>query len=242
MKNVTEWSVEFDVMWNNLMSNQAPGLNEYEKSVCLTNAQEQLVLDYLSPKTNIKGEGFDDGLIRQSDFSTLIVTDVMASFTPTKKLDARPTTKYYKYPASDILIVLNEMCTETVNDRTLNYVVVPISYDEYMRLMSKPFKYPLKGQAWRLISGLSTTPTVELVARFSGTVTYVLRYVRRPAPIILGYAGHTISPTIENLDGSTQTASSQPCELPEHLHQEILRRAVNLAKTAWSDPVVEQRN
>ena len=33
-----EFSNEFDVLYNNIMSNAAPGLNEYEKSVFLTKA------------------------------------------------------------------------------------------------------------------------------------------------------------------------------------------------------------
>ena len=31
--NNTEFSNQFDVFYNNITSNQAPGLNEYEKSV-----------------------------------------------------------------------------------------------------------------------------------------------------------------------------------------------------------------
>lgn len=240
MKTATEWSAEFDIMWNNIMSNQAPGLSEYEKSVFLTNAQEQLILDYLSPKTNIKGEGFDDSLLRQSDFDSLIVIDNMASSSPAKKLDSRSTTRYFKYPSSDILVVLNESCREVIGTSpsqvTKEYVVVPISYAEYMRMMQKPFKYPVKGTAWRL-NGAETTAdnvksaTVELIARFTGTVTYVLRYVKRPSPIVLA----SIPVAIEGV------TTAQTCTLPEHLHQEILRRAVNLAKIAWSEPAVEQQ-
>jgi hypothetical protein len=33
-----EFSDEFDIYYNNITSNQAPGLNEYEKSVFLTEA------------------------------------------------------------------------------------------------------------------------------------------------------------------------------------------------------------
>ena len=235
MKTVTEWSAEFDIMWNNIMSNQAPGLSEYEKSVFLTNAQEQLILDHLSPKTNIKGEGFDDSLLRQSDFDSLIVIDNMASYSPVKKLDSRSTTRYFKYPSSDILVVLNESCREVIGTApsqvTKEYVVVPISYAEYMRMMQKPFKYPVKGTAWRLNGVQDTTTTVELIARFAGTVTYVLRYVKRPSPIVLA----AIPVAIENV------TTAQTCTLPEHLHQEILRRAVNLAKIAWSEPAVEQQ-
>ena len=40
-----EFSNEFDILYNNISSNQAPGLDEYEKSVFLTQAQEALVID-----------------------------------------------------------------------------------------------------------------------------------------------------------------------------------------------------
>ena len=32
---ITEFSTEFDILYNNISSNMAPGLNEYEKSVFL---------------------------------------------------------------------------------------------------------------------------------------------------------------------------------------------------------------
>ena len=43
MKTCEEWSLEFDLLYQNITSNQAPGLNEYEKSVFLTRAQEAVV-------------------------------------------------------------------------------------------------------------------------------------------------------------------------------------------------------
>ena len=47
-----EFSNEFDILYNNIMSNSAPGLNEYEKSVFLTLAQEAFVLDVYNGKYN----------------------------------------------------------------------------------------------------------------------------------------------------------------------------------------------
>lgn len=35
---LAEMSNEFDVLFNNIMSNQAPGIDEYEKSLFLTKA------------------------------------------------------------------------------------------------------------------------------------------------------------------------------------------------------------
>lgn len=39
----SEFSNEFDILYNNISSNAAPGVTEYEKSVFLTMAQEELV-------------------------------------------------------------------------------------------------------------------------------------------------------------------------------------------------------
>ena len=43
-----EFNNEFDILYNNIASNQAPGLDIYEKSVFLTNAQEEVVLSIYS--------------------------------------------------------------------------------------------------------------------------------------------------------------------------------------------------
>ena len=41
-----EFSQEFDILYNNIASNQAPGLTEYEKSVFLTKAQDEIIKNY----------------------------------------------------------------------------------------------------------------------------------------------------------------------------------------------------
>ena len=226
MKTVTEWSAEFDVLWNNIMSNQAPGLNGYEKSVFLTRAQEQFVKDYFTRSTSPTGEGFDDREIRQADFSSLIDSADMIVADPTNKYNTRSTTKYYKFP-DDVFIPINERVTDTVGTVIREFEVVPISYNEYRRLMTKPYKYPAKGIAWRVITTLDSEPVVELIGRFHGTLGYKVRYVKNPEPIILEAL---TSPLKINGKDTIST-----CLLPEHTHQEILRRAVFLAKSAWID-------
>ena len=49
-----EFSDQFDVGYNNITSNQAPGLSEYDKSVFLTKAQDELLKDYFNPESNPK--------------------------------------------------------------------------------------------------------------------------------------------------------------------------------------------
>ena len=55
-----EFSLEFDLMYNNISSNQAPGLSEYEKSLFLTQAQEALVLDMYSGKLGSSFESTEE--------------------------------------------------------------------------------------------------------------------------------------------------------------------------------------
>ena len=57
-------------------------------------------------------------------------------------------------------------------------------------------------------------------------LVYTLRYVKRPKPIVL------INFTQDNV--SVEGVSTEtPCEFPPQLHQEILERAVTLAKIAY---------
>ena len=48
MNTTTEWRIEFDLLYNNILSDQAPGLNDYERSVILTQAQEEVVITLYS--------------------------------------------------------------------------------------------------------------------------------------------------------------------------------------------------
>lgn len=66
-----EFSNEFDVLYNNIASNKAPGINEYEKSVFLTKAQDEIIKSYFNPRTNKTQEGYDDNPRRQIDFSMI---------------------------------------------------------------------------------------------------------------------------------------------------------------------------
>jgi hypothetical protein len=68
----SEFSNEFDVLYNNATSGQAPGLDEYEKSVFLTKAQDEIVKAYFNPKLNKTLEGFDASEKRQIDFSMIM--------------------------------------------------------------------------------------------------------------------------------------------------------------------------
>lgn len=226
-----EFSNEFDVLYNNIMSNQAPGLDEYEKSVFLTKAQLEILKNYFNPKGNKYGQGFDENAKRQIDFSTLITVAKPSLYTPTDdyvKFDDR--SQLYKMP-SDILLVLNETGINTVDKVKRLISIVPMNYEEYARLMSKPWKQPLKNQGWRLFQSAGEVDFIsEVVIKYNSTLTdYKIRYVKRPKPIILAnLADEYSNVSIEGLNTITE------CELDPILHPEILQRAVELAKSAYT--------
>ena len=72
-----EFSNEFDVLYNNIASNQAPGLNEYEKSVFLTKAQNEIVKNYFTDRKNGNKyeQGFEGSQKRFIDFSKLVTVN-----------------------------------------------------------------------------------------------------------------------------------------------------------------------
>ena len=71
-------------------------------------------------------------------------------------------------------------------------------------------------------------PMAEIIGKFSGEIQYQLRYIRNLNPIILDdLSNYGTDLTIGGVSKETE------CMLPEETHQEILERAVTLAKIAW---------
>lgn len=228
-----EFSNEFDVLYNNIMSNQAPGLDEYEKSVFLTKAQSEILKNYFNPRGNKYQEGFDDSEKRQIDFSTLIKAEKPATYVGSSYVKFDDRSQLFKMP-SDILFVLNETALNTIDgvNRLIN--IVPINFDEYSKIISKPYKQPLKNQGWRLFQSTGGVDFIsEIIVKTGSTLTdYKVRYVRRPKPIILTNLADTYSNvSIEGLTTVTE------CELDPILHPEILQRAVELAKAAYTGDI-----
>ena len=225
--SVEEMDNMFDVLYNNITSNQAPGLNAYEKSVFLTKGQDEILKNYFNPKSkgNTTQDGFDGNAKRQVDFSMLTSVETKSSDFENPLFDTRENSKSVGLP-SKLMFAINEVVEVTRNDKPVILQVIPIKFDEYSRLMCKPYKRPLKYQAWRLTNN-NTSNKADIVIGPSDTLTkYTIRYVRRPNPII-----------VSDLDGLSIEGKSTAteCELDSILHEEILQRAVELAKVAWTN-------
>lgn len=224
-----EFSDTFDVLFNNVTSNQAPGLNEYEKSIFLTKAQDELIKNFFLPQSNSKQAGFDDNAKRQIDFSALTTAKEITTFS-SALFDGHGNSRSVKLPA-DVMMVIHEMTNVVREGRTCTLVTIPIKYDEYSRLMSKPYKRPVKSQAWRLIN-YNAGNNCDLVVGPSDLITkYAIRYVREPKPIIVGDLDGL---TIHGYGYGTGEGQAYGCELDPILHEEVLQRAVELAKVSWT--------
>ena len=134
-----EFEERFDVLYNNITSNQAPGLNTYEKSVLLTKAQDEILKNYFTAnsKGNNLGQGFDDSAKRQIDFSMLTAAKSDSS-SQAALFDTREESKSVAIP-DDAMMIINEIVqVDRVVDghvRTVDLAVLPIRFDEYNRLM-----------------------------------------------------------------------------------------------------------
>jgi len=227
-------------------SRQEIVLDEFEKSVFLTQAQDIIVKSYYERSTNPQGEGFDDSARRQVDFSSLIrVTELSTTSATGPLYDSRsilfqlPTTTVNGVSTSAVLLIVNEkLCKYQNTTLKKEYVIKPISNVEYDRQMSKAYTKPLKKQAWRLFINQSTGFDLrsEIIPRDTlgnnESWKYRIRYIKRPRPIILEDLPDGLS-----IDGvSSETA----CELHPILHMDILMKAVELAATSRGLRPVQQ--
>lgn len=265
---IQEFSDQFDTLLNsyNIQAGFGEGANkqggitldEYEKSVLLTQAQDNIVKSYFDASLNNQRQGFDDSSRRQIDFSSLIKIKTLdltkeggissdgevfdergwivklANLGQEEIADALDEdTEIWNYKP---LFILNERLK--VNDKA--YVIVPINYREYDREMSKAYAQPLKKQAWRVFHNLGTGYDVssEIIPIY-GMVKeddkplYIIRYVMRPQPIVL-----TDLPDNLSVDGLKK---AHECSLNPILHLDILNKAYELAVTTRGGGTAVQR-
>ena len=230
MKTVEEWSLAFDQYYNNITSNQAPGLNEYEKSRFLTDAQEAVVVSLYNGTLKNSFEETEEITDYLSPLVKQAVIETEASV-PTK-VDSKKSHIFTLPP--DMLFRTLELCTiktDDCGDMTAN--VVPVTQDEFWRTTRNPFKRQNERKVLRLAFGdyASFLPGdrkidySELYSDFT-IKNYTVRYISRPEPIILDDLDDGLTIRGEN--------KKKTCKLDEALHHTILMEAVKLAKAVWN--------
>ena len=223
-----EFSASFDTLLNSYANQALSGneastqdivLDEYEKSVFLTLAQEEVVVDIYNGK-NPYGDSFESTEEIRRYLDSLVKTKVYGPSDQIEGTKVSSNSVFYKLP-TDIAFITMEQITyddeslECYNGSTAT--VYPVTQDEYGRVKDNPFRGPTKYKAIRLDYGNNT---VELIAKYN-IGEYLLKYLAKPSPIILENLSDGLK--IEGEDKKSE------CKLNSILHRIILERAVIMA-------------
>lgn len=219
-----EFSNEFDTLLNSYSKIEEFGkipstieLDEYEKSVFLTSAQEEIVIGMYNGK-NPFGDSFE-----RTEEIRRYLSDLIKTYTTDKKVEYTGLSKssvFFELP-DDLWFITYE--SVNLKDDGLgcmsgeNISVIPITQDEYHRIRKNPFRGANERRALRLdLSG----KVVEIISKYN-VESYLVRYLSRPAPIIL-------TDLTDNLSINCISVKTE-CELNPVIHRAILERAVKLA-------------
>lgn len=220
-----EFSNEFDTLLNSYSNVEVFGktpntveVDEYEKSVFLTNAQEEIVIDLYNGKNP-----FRDSFEKTEEIRRYL-SDLIRTYTTSTKEEGYTglsnKSVFFKLP-EDLWFITYEAVN--LKDDELGCMdgegisVIPVTQDEYHRIKKNPFRGPNERRAIRL--DLSEK-VVEIVSKYN-IDTYLVRYLARPRPIILSKLPDNLS--INGVSDKTE------CELNPVIHRAILERAVKLA-------------
>ena len=194
-------------------------LDEYEKSLFLTKAQEELALSLYNGK-NPYNESFEQTEELRRYLAPLVeeVTLNPIETTNGQPLGVESSSKFFTLPEKLWFITYEAVkVSQGKCEENATMDVYPVRQDEYHKIKRNPFRGANDRRALRL--DLSEG-NVEIVCKYN-VVQYYIRYLRRLKPIILADFGE------ENpIEGYTE---AQECELPDSLHQRILETAVQMA-------------
>lgn len=207
-------------------------LDEYEKSLLLTKAQDDIVIELYSGRNSI-GASFEE-TEEMRRYLSILVMEANLEPIPTssnKPLGIDSSSKFFTLP-SDLWFITYEsvQVSDGKCESSASMSVYPVTQDEYHKIKKNPFRGANSRRALRL--DLSDG-VVEIVSKFTVT-NYYIRYLRKLKPIILINLG--AEQTIKGDSGASE------CELPEILHQRILDRAVHLALQSRGVGITSQSN
>lgn len=221
-----EFSDQMDVMLNSMSVEAGFGedhnklasisLDEYEKSVYLTKAQEEFVVSLYNGK-NSSGDTFEGTEELRRYLSNIVKEGNLKPITNSNGilLGMGSSSKFFTLPEDTWYITYEAVRVDGINCEALNPMdVYPVTQDDYHKTKRNPFRGANDRRALRLDLA---DGVIEIVCKYNVT-DYYLRYLRKPRPIIL-----TDLPEGLTVEGK---ADRSECELHEALHRRILELAV----------------
>ena len=213
LSNLFDTLLQPFIVKDNFGEQNTLAFDEYEKSIFLTKAQEQIVLELYQE-------------LEQSEevrkyLSNLIKTDNYVPIGEQDETLINNNFKSYKVEISNnILFMIYEQCTLNDENNCINnkiVSVVPTIHDDLDKVLKNPFKSPNS----RKIIRLDFDNKIELISKYNIS-NYKVRYLKKPNPIILVALEDNLS--INNGDTKVSNGETNPI-----LHERIVQRAVQLA-------------
>lgn len=216
--NAQEFSNTFDTLLQPYITKESfseqnnLAFDEYEKSIFLTKAQEQIVLElYQELEQSEEVRKYLSNLIKTANFAPIGEQDetlINSNF------------KSYKVELRDtILFMIYEQCTLSDENNCINgriVSVVPTIHDDLDKVLKNPFKSPNS----RKVIRLDFDNKIELISKYNIS-NYKVRYLKKPNPIILVKLEDKLS-----IDNNAEVSSGETNPI---LHERIVQRAVQLA-------------
>lgn len=217
--NATQMSYEFNVVYEAIASNDAPGYEPHEKSLILSTAQEEVLNDILE-------EGIEENEFNRLAISPLIKKIEVASGNITS--NSHYSNGYTIDIATASSITLDDV-RYFVNERANSDVdITPISHDFYKANKDNPFKNPDSTEFWRLVNDLSDSATIYIITDSTALTTYKLDYLTKLTPIIV--PGVTASNVIDGTTvDTTINTNGLDCTLHHSVHRKIINKAAQNA-------------
>lgn len=225
-----ELSIEFDVQVNAYLNSINIGyedrfaFDEYEKSVFLTQTLEESVVSFYNGK-NPFGESFESKEEIREYLKVFIDTYKYEDFhyTSPNETHIDESTVFVPIPDNVWFITYESVDLKdnrlNCNGERKNVPITPVTQDEFSKVIRNPFRGSNERRVLRLDSN---TNEVELYSKYNIS-KYLLRYLRKPNPIIL--EGAAANPTV-SLNG---IGSVSDCELHEALHRPLVKLAAQKA-------------
>ena len=211
LSNLFDTLLQPFIVKDNFGEQNTLAFDEYEKSIFLTKAQEQIVLE-LYQKLEQSEEN-------RKYLSNLIKT---GNYVPVGEQDEtliNNTFKSYKVEIEDsVLFMIYEQCTLSDENNCINgriVSVVPTIHDDLDKVLKNPFKSPNN----RKVIRLDFDNKIELISKYNIS-NYKVRYLKKPNPIIL------VKLEDLNIDKKQEVSNGETNPI---LHERIVQRAVQLA-------------
>lgn len=252
--DATEFKKQFNLLYNNINNNAAPGLKDKEIEMFLNKAQDEIVKQHVMGLSTNYQVGINQASKRDVELDSLIKTCNYVEATT-------PISSYYNHGGfifeleevegskPQILVELAERMiirkTQTKEGGGFNewfsipLDIVELSYAQLNKFMSGVYKYPKKNQCWKIRH--DSQVEVILPVNLLNDYIEVQMYNDPPAPeeppahpitwefkYMMTYV--SCPPEID----ITSVSNPAGCSLPETIHPEILQRAVELAKAAYA--------